>query len=201
MAGIAVLALAVAVVPYPSHLYAPVYDPDLYDDPQSVPVGPIAASHEERDGYASELSPYRVKVALVASRDQYAWARLVLWYGGWPITDESVATITQWMRAENYVDSWWNRNNPLNNGWGTTGGTFLSGYVSLDDAAREAAEAIHTLGGYSGILQAFAGAVPNADAAAAIWASSWATGHYNGGSHWSFATVPSVVAPDDAWGL
>ena len=147
----------------------------------------------ERDGYAAEVSPERVKAALVAEHTNYSWAKLVLWYGGWPITDDSVTTIVQWMRQENYVDSWWNRNNPLNNGWGV--GNFMNAAPSLDASAQYAADAIHTLGGYAGIKAAFESAASSADSAYAIWYSSWATGHYDYGGHWSTASTAISTAP------
>ena len=153
----------------------------------------------ERDGYAAEVSPERIKAALVADHTNYAWAKLVLWYGGWPITDDSVTTMVRWMRQENGVDDWWNRNNPLNNGWGV--GTYMNSAESLDASAQYAADAIHSLPGYAGILAAFASAVPSDQSAYAIWYSSWASGHYDYGGHWSTAPVPAVEAPADAWGI
>ncbi|MGH1526979.1 hypothetical protein ACRAWC_24955 [Leifsonia sp. L25] len=51
-----------------------------------------------------------------------AWAKLVLMFGGWPQTDENVNVMLRWMRQENGPPDWWNRNNPLNNGYGSGGG-------------------------------------------------------------------------------
>lgn len=197
--GAALLLLVTAVVPYRDGDAALAFGGAAIDDQSVQLAAAIDPVVPERDGYAAEVSPERVKAALVADRTNYAWAKLVLWYGGWPITDESVTTIVRWMRQENYVDNWWLRNNPLNNGWGV--GTYLNAAPSLDAAAQYAADAIHTLGGYSGILAAFASAAPSDQSASAIWYSSWATGHYDYGGHWSTAPVPAVVAPDDAWGL
>lgn len=129
-----------------------------------------------------------------------AWAEMVLAFGGWPRTQENITVILRWMRQENGVDNWWNRNNPLNNGWGTIEGTYLSGYATLVDAAEQAADALQSRSGYAGIVAALA-AASTADATAqAIWASDWATGHYNYGAHWSTAEVEIVQAPADAWG-
>lgn len=168
-------------------------------DQQAVDVAAsVEPAIDDRDVYSAEISPWRQKAALVADHTNYAWAKLVLWYGGWPITDESVTTIVRWMRQENYVDNWWNRNNPLNNGWGV--GNYMNSAESLDASAQYAADAIHSLGGYSGILTAFASSVSSDESAYAIWYSSWATGHYDYGGHWSTAPVPVVEAPADAWG-
>jgi len=168
-------------------------------DDQAVDVAAsIEPAVAERDAYTAEISPQRQKAALVAEHTNYSWAKLVLWYGGWPITDESVTTIVRWMRQENYVDNWWNRNNPLNNGWGV--GNYMNSAESLDASAAYAADAIHSLGGYSGILTAFASAASSDESASAIWYSSWATGHYAYGGHWSTAPVPAVEAPAEAWG-
>jgi len=152
-----------------------------------------------RDGFAATEAVTPARVA--DGGTNYDWAELVLFYGGWPITEASVTTIVRWMRQENYVDSWWLRNNPLNNGWGTSTGDFWGGYASLDDAARNAADAIHTLPGYAGIREAFAAAVSSEESAYAIWHSTWAAGHYAYGAHWSTAPVEAVQAPAEAWGF
>lgn len=126
------------------------------------------------------------------------WASLVLVSGGWPVTEDSVTVITRWMRQENYVKSWWNRNNPLNNGWGASGG-FVGTNPSLRVAAANAAEALHTLPGYAGIKEAFAAGAPAATIEQAIWASTWASGHYGNGAHWSYSPVELTKAPAEAW--
>ncbi|HWL03083.1 MAG TPA: hypothetical protein VNQ52_12010 [Microbacteriaceae bacterium] len=196
-AGAALLLLVGAIAPYPdpdAALARAALDDQSVDIAQSIE--PVIA---ERDVYAAEISPQRQKAALVAEHTNYSWAKLVLWYGGWPITDESVTTIVRWMRQENYVDNWWNRNNPLNNGWGV--GNYMNPAESLDASAAYAADAIHSLGGYAGIKAAFESAVPSDQSAYAIWYSSWATGHYDYGGHWSTAPVPVVEAPAEAWGI
>lgn len=137
--------------------------------------------------------------SLAASGTNYDWARMVLLMAGLPITDNNVTVFTRWMRQENYVDAWWNRNNPLNNGWGSGGGGGLGSYDSLIIAAENAAEALLTNRGYAGIVQAFAADSPTEVTEAAIWASPWASGHYNNGAHWSYAPVPVITAPPDAW--
>lgn len=138
--------------------------------------------------------------SLSASGTNRDWARMVLLFAGWPQTEDSITVIMRWMRQENYVDSWWLRNNPLNNGWGASGGHFLGGNPTLVDAARDVADALTTYSGYDGIEAAFARAAPSAEIEAAIWASPWATGHYNDGAHWHYTPVEVVRAPASAWG-
>jgi len=200
--GAVLLLVAGAVVPIPAVASAPrAYGMPVTGGEQAVDVTaraePAAVAHA---GFASEKSPEQQKAALVAAHDNYAWAKLVLWYGGWPITDASVTVIVRWMRQENGVDSWWNRNNPLNNGWGV--GSYMDSNPNLDVAAYNVAEAIQTLGGYASIRDAFASGSASTDEIwYGIWTSSWASGHYEGGTHYSTAPVPSVVAPAENWGI
>jgi hypothetical protein len=137
---------------------------------------------------------------LAAGGTNHDWAKLVLLLADFPITEENVTVFTRWMRQENYVDAWWNRNNPLNNGWGSGGGGGLGSYDSLVTAAENAAEALRSNPGYGEIVAAFAASAPTEVTEAAIWASPWASGHYNNGAHWSYAPVPVIKAPTDAWG-
>lgn len=137
---------------------------------------------------------------LIASGTNYDWAKLVLLYGEFPMTDSNVTVITRWMRQENFVDSWWNRNNPLNNGWGSGGGGGTGRYVDLVDAAANAAEALHSLPRYREIVATLQASAPTETVERAIWFSGWATGMYNNGAHWSYSDVPVVTAPPSAWG-
>ena len=139
--------------------------------------------------------------SLVASGTNYDWAKLVLLFAGFPMTDANVTVITRWMRQENYTDSWWNRNNPLNNGWGASYGPGGTGSnVDLVAAARNAADALVTNRGYAGMRAAFQQGTDTAAIEAAIWASPWASGHYANGAHWHYNPVPVVTAPASAWG-
>jgi len=149
-----------------------------------------------RDGYDATPGIPTLK----AEGTNYAWAKMVMLFGGWPITEDNVTVFTRWMRQENGPPDWWNRNNPLNNGWGTQGGTFMSGYPNLVEAARWCADALNTNPGYAGIREGFAQAKPAAEIEAAIWASPWATGHYANGGHWHYTPVQVVKAPAGAWG-
>ena len=129
----------------------------------------------------------------------HSWAKLVLLYAGLPVTENNVTVFTRWMRQENGANNWWNRNNPLNNGWGSGGGGGTGTYASLTIAAQKAAEALTHSRGYSGIVAAFAADSPTAVTEAAIWASPWASGHYANGGHWHYTPVPEVTAPAGAW--
>lgn len=137
---------------------------------------------------------------LIASGTNYDWAKLVLLMGEFPMTDSNVTVITRWMRQENFVKTWWNRNNPLNNGWGSGGGGGTGRYVSLVAAAENAAEALHSLPRYREIVATLQASAPTEQVERAIWFSGWATGMYNNGTHWSYAPVPVVTAPPSAWG-
>jgi hypothetical protein len=137
---------------------------------------------------------------LKAEGTNYAWAKMVLLLADLPVTDDNVTVFTRWMRQENGPDDWFNRNNPLNNGWGSGGGGGTGRYVNLVDAAQNAAEAMRTLPGYQGFVAAFERNAPTAEIESAIWASSWATGHYANGGHWHYTPVAVVTAPPGAWG-
>lgn len=197
-AGIMAFSLAViaAVAPPPAPSAAEELQAFVEAHAQSVTVRhSVATAPVVRDAYGATPGIQ----TLAAGATNYDWAKMVLLLAELPITDNNVTVFTRWMRQENYVDSWWNRNNPLNNGWGSGGGGGLGSYDDLVTAARYAAEALRTNAGYAGIVEAFAADSPTAVTEAAIWASPWASGHYNNGAHWSYADVPVVQAPADAW--
>jgi hypothetical protein len=104
------------------------------------------------------------------------------------------------MRQENGADDWWNRNNPLNNGWGSGGGGGLGSYPNLIVAAENAAEAMRTLPGYQGFVAAFERSAPTEEIELEIWNSNWASGHYAYGGHWHYTPVDVVKAPAGTWG-
>jgi hypothetical protein len=137
---------------------------------------------------------------LKAEGTNYAWAKMVLLFAGLPVTADNVTVFTRWMRQENGPDDWWNRNNPLNNGWGSGGGGGLGSYPNLVVAAQNAAEAMRTLPGYQGFVAAFEREAPTEEIESAIWNSNWASGHYAYGGHWHYTEVPVVTAPAAAWG-
>lgn len=150
-----------------------------------------AAATLARDAYGSTPGPE----TFIRGGTNHDWAKLVLHSGGWPITENNVTVILRWMRQENYVDNWWNRNNPLNLGAG--------GYAShetLVTSAERVARTLRSGSGYTRIVAAFAASAPTAVTEHAIWYSPWATGHYNDGKHWHYNPVPVVPAPPSAWG-
>jgi len=190
------LAAMTAVAPPPMPTDAQELQLFIEQNAQSMRVlDGIAATSVARDGYGATPGID----TLVAGGTNYDWAKLVLLLGGFPITDNNVTVFTRWMRQENYVDDWWNRNNPLNNGWGSGGGGGLGSYDNLVIAAENAAEALNTIPKYSGIVAAFRADSPTAQTENAIWFSGWATGMYNNGAHWSYTEVPVVTAPPEAW--
>jgi len=137
---------------------------------------------------------------LAAHGTNHDWAKIVLLEGGWPVTENNVTVITRWMRQENGPDNWFNRNNPLNNGWGSGGGGGTGSYANLLIAAKYAAKALHGLGGYAPIIAALFADAPTEVTEHAIWFSPWASGHYANGSHWHYTPVKEVTAPAAAWG-
>ncbi len=140
-------------------------------------------------------------ITLAQSGTNYDWAKLVLTFAKLPVTDGNVTVFTRWMRQENGADDWWNRNNPLNNGWGSGGGGGTGTYPNLVVAAKMAADALNSNPGYAGFVSAFRSSAPTATIEQAIWASPWATGHYANGGHWHYTPVAKVKAPASAWGL
>ncbi len=131
----------------------------------------------------------------------YDWAKLVLLFGGWPQSDNNVTVLLRWMRQENGAATWWNRDNPLNNGFGAPGAGGTGRNANLIVAAQHAAQALQrgAGGGYGGIVASLAASASPDATAAAIWASNWSTSHYANGTHWSTAPVPIVKAPASAW--
>lgn len=159
----------------------------------ALPASTTAENTEPiaRDAFDSTPGPE----TFIASGTNHDWAKLVLLYAGWPITDSNVTVITRWMRQENGPDDWYRRNNPLNIGMGG-----FASYSSLDESARIVAKALTTSGGYREIAAGFAASADTATIEYAIWASPWAGGHYAWGGHWHYSPVEVVSAPPSAWG-
>ncbi len=155
----------------------------------------VAVSGVRRDLYSATAGVN----SLVANGTNYDWAKLVLLSGGWPVTDTSVTVLVRWMRQENGADNWWNRNNPLNNGYGSGGGGGTGSYVNLEMAAEKAAEMLHRNPGMSAIAAGFASAAPSTVIEQAIWASPWASSHYGNGSRWHYTPVAVVKSPSGTW--
>lgn len=141
----------------------------------------------------------------------YDWAKQMLADGNWPQSSNNVTVITQWMSSEEPPSDWWNRNNPLNNGYGSGGGSGLGSYANLISAADYAAQNL-LLGtsNYGAIVRDFASSAAPATTAQAIIDSPWSCGHYSGSSgcnsntsQWGAAfnhgSVASMAAPASAW--
>jgi hypothetical protein len=182
------------------------------------PAPPTAAAvlHAYEVAHAQKLTVSDDVIVADISRDTYAatpaiqtfaragtnydWAKLVLLSGGWPESTTNVTVLVRWMRQENGPNNWWNRNNPLNNGYGSGGGPGLGSYANLVIAAQKAAENLHHNPGFAPIASAFASSASAGTIESAIWASPWSTSHYMNGTHWSHAPVPVFKAPVGAWG-
>jgi hypothetical protein len=161
----------------------------------SVPAT-VNVSSVTRDTYSATPGI----ATLAAGGTNYDWAKLVMVFAGFPLSESNITVFTRWMRQENGYDNWWNRNNPLNNGWGSGGGGGTGSYDNLVIAAENAAAALHGNSGYSEIVAGFTASAPTEVIEAAIWASPWASGHYANGGHWAYFPVPVVKAPEGTWG-
>lgn len=195
--GAFLLAITFAIAPPP-----PIADASATENPALVGEQALTVSSDAvlgdvaRDSYGATAG----RESYIAGGTNHDWAKLVLLDAGWPVTDSNVAVFTRWMRQENGPPDWFNRNNPLNNGYGSGGGSGLGSYDSLVTAAAMAAENLQNYSGYGAIRAGFAASAPPAEIESAIWASPWATSHYGNGSHWSYTPVPVVEAPASAWG-
>lgn len=130
----------------------------------------------------------------------YDFVRLVLADGGWPASSNNVTVLAQWLRAEEPPSHWWDRDNPLNNGLGSGGGSGLGSYDSLVVAAYDVARNLEVRGwGYPAIARDLAASAAPGVTARAIWRSNWAAGHYGFGADWDTTPVPSVPAPPTSW--
>lgn len=159
-----------------------------------LPAG-LARASISRDSFATVAGVQ----GLAEGSTNRDWAELVLLLGDFPRTDGNITVMLRWMRQENGPDNWWNRNNPLNNGWGSGGNSGLGSYDTLVIAAENAAEALHSNPGYAGIVAGFSSSAPTAEIEQAIWASPWATSHYANGGHWSYTPVPVIESPPGTW--
>ncbi|MCS5736249.1 hypothetical protein [Herbiconiux daphne] len=180
------------------------------------PTGAFAAQQLAAEGQAQTLAVPAGVAGAAVSRDAYSatdglqtlsagstnrdWATLVLFLAGFPTTESNITVMLRWMRQENGPDDWWLRNNPLNNGWGSGGGSGLGSYDNLVTAAENVGNALHGNSGYAAIVAGFASSAPTEQIEQAIWASPWASSHYANGSHWSYTPVPEYASPPGTWG-
>ncbi|GAA1509755.1 hypothetical protein BJ978_001149 [Agromyces terreus] len=203
LAALATLAVAgmlatislVPAAPVPS-VFAAGEDTVSPPEGQTIEVADgVAAQEVSQESYTAATGSQ----TLIAGGTNVDWAKLVLIDGDWPVTEENVTFMMRWMRQENGADNWFNRNNPLNNGQGSGGGSGLGSYATLVDAAYYAAENLKS-GRYPAVDAALV-AGTSADATAqAIWASPWASSHYGYGTHWSSRPYEVIEAPAEAWG-
>ncbi len=171
--------------------------PSLADELQSLTVpGTANGVAVTRDGYGATSGLENLSKGST-NRD---WAVLVLYMAGFPTSDSNITVMLRWMRQENGPDDWWLRNNPLNNGWGSGGGSGLGSYANLVIAAENVGNALHGNPGYAAIVAGFESSAPTAQIEAAIWASPWASSHYGNGSHWAYTPVPEYASPAGTWG-
>ncbi|WP_368496558.1 hypothetical protein [Herbiconiux sp. A18JL235] len=169
----------------------------LADELQSLTVpGTATGVSVTRDGYGATSGLENLSKGST-NRD---WAVLVLYMAGFPTSESNITVMLRWMRQENGPDDWWLRNNPLNNGWGSGGGSGLGSYANLVIAAENVGNALHGNPGYSAIVAGFESSAPTAQIEAAIWASPWASSHYGNGSHWAYTPVPEYASPAGTWG-
>ena len=140
------------------------------------------------------------------------WAKHVLADGGWPQSTNNVTVIMQWMSSEEPPSDWWDRNNPLNNGYGSGGGAGLGSYNNLITAADFAAQNLQQgTSDYGHIVADLASSAAPATTAQAIIDSPWSCGHYSGsttcntsgnppwGAAFNHGSVATVAAPASAW--
>jgi len=185
-----------AVAPPSPPTAAELLEAQLSVHAQSLTVSANATgARVKRDHYSATDGP----ASLAEKGTNYAWAALVLVDGKWPVTEANITVFVRWMRQENGANNWWNRNNPMNNGYGSGGGGGTGSYANLTVAAQMAAENLKHNPGFSGIVAALASSAPTAVTEQAIWASPWASGHYGNGSRWHRTPVPEVKAPASAW--
>jgi len=190
------LMVVLSVAPPPSASHAAVFRAYEKSHAQKLTVSSaIAVSDITRDKYSATPATE----TYVNRGTNFDWATLVLIDGKWPVTQTNVAVITRWMRQENGPNNWWNRNNPLNNGYGSGGMAGTGTYANLQIAAEKAAENLHTNPGFAPIANAFASGASADVIQHAIFASPWSTSHYANGAHWSMTPVPSFKAPASAW--
>lgn len=195
-AGAFMLITLFAIAPPSPPTAAELRETSLSVQAQSLTVSALAATARvSRDGYSATSGA----AGLATGGTNYDWAALVLVSGGWPTTEANVTVFVRWMRQENGANNWWNRNNPMNNGYGSGGGGGTGSYANLVVAAQKAAENLQRNRGFSAIVAALASSAPSETTEQAIWASPWASSHYGNGSRWHRSPVAVVKAPAGAW--
>jgi len=130
----------------------------------------------------------------------YDWAMWVLHDGGWPISANNVKVLTDWMASEEPPSNWFDRNNPLNNGYGCGGGSGLGTCSNLFAAAQYVVDNLtQNPGFYQAIVNDLKASDSPSTTAQAICASPWASSHYNNCSSFFMGTAGTYSAPASAW--
>ncbi|GAB3395567.1 hypothetical protein GCM10027568_27850 [Humibacter soli] len=205
-AGAAVMFLAgSAMVAMPANAASvpggTLYSNQLLGRNQTMTVaGDIHAAEVEQQKFdsAGYTRPDGAPAITVGGLTNVDWAALVLQDGQFPVTPNNLTVMLQWMDSENDPNSWWLRNNPLNNGLGSGGGAGFGSYDNLTTAASYVAQQLRR-DLFSGIAASFEANAPVAASAQAIIDSPWAGGHYNYGAIWHAVDVPIVAAPAEDW--
>jgi hypothetical protein len=194
-AAFALLSLT-AIAPPPAPTQDQVLTAYLAEHQQTLVVASGAKTLDVARSTYSATGSYET---LATGGTNYDFAELVMMYGGWPTSSINITVMLRWMRQENGPPNWFNRNNPLNNGYGSGGNAGTGSFDNLMIAAQKVAENLKRYPGFAPIASAFAASTSTKSIEHAIWASPWATSHYANGTHWAYTPVPIVKAPDDAW--
>ena len=117
------------------------------------------------------------------------------------MTDDNVTVFTRWMRQENGADDWWNRNNPLNNGWGSGGGGGLGQLPEPRRRGRERRRGDAHPARLPGIRRRVRALGADGGDRGGDLGLNWASGHYANGGHWHYTPVDVVKAPAGRLGL
>ncbi len=205
-AGAAVLFLAgSAMVAMPANAASlqggTVYSNQLLGERQTLKVAAdVKTETVERSKFDSAgfTRPDGTPAITVGGLTNVDWAALVLQDGKFPVTPNNLTVMLQWMDSENDPNSWWLRNNPLNNGLGSGGGAGLGSYDNLTTAASYVAQQLRR-DLFSGIAAALDASSAVTVSAQAIIDSPWAGGHYDYGAIWHAVDVPIVAAPAEDW--
>jgi hypothetical protein len=130
----------------------------------------------------------------------FDWARWILHDGSWPLSSNNITVLTQWMSSEEPAGGWWDRDNPLNNGYDCGGGSGLGSCPNLFAAAQYVVDNLQgSTADYGAIDNDLAASDSPATTAQAICDSPWAGSHYDNCTAFNHGSVGSYNAPASAW--
>jgi hypothetical protein len=130
----------------------------------------------------------------------FDWAHWVLHDGSWPQSGNNITVITEWMTSEEPTSNWFNRDNPLNNGFGCGGGSGLGTCPNLFAAAQFVVDNLQgSPADYGAIVSDLAASASPSTTARAICNSPWASSHYNNCTAFYTGPVSTVPAPASDW--